>query len=119
MIHSMTAFARESRVTDDGVLTVELRSVNHRYLDVSFKLPDPLRALEPRLRELASASLARGKLDCLLRLQGPPDREANLQVDEGQLDRLLAAAGQVAESLPQARPMSPLEILQFPGICRQ
>ena len=51
MIQSMTAFARESTTTDQGILTVELRSVNHRYLDCSFKLPDALRPLEPRLRE--------------------------------------------------------------------
>ncbi len=70
MIHSMTAFARESGTTAQGVLTVELRSVNHRYLDCSFKLPDPLRALESTLREQAGKSLARGKLDCLVRLQG-------------------------------------------------
>ena len=60
MIQSMTAFARESIATDKGVLTVELRSVNHRYLDCSFKLPDALRALEPRLREAAGSALARG-----------------------------------------------------------
>ena len=53
MIHSMTAFARESATTEQGVLTVELRSVNHRYLDCSFKLPDALRPLEPTLREQA------------------------------------------------------------------
>ncbi|RLA57476.1 MAG: hypothetical protein DRQ65_01380, partial [Gammaproteobacteria bacterium] len=59
MIHSMTSFARESATTDQGILTVELRSVNHRYLDCSFKLPDALRSLEPQLREQAGKALAR------------------------------------------------------------
>jgi uncharacterized protein (TIGR00255 family) len=81
MIHSMTSFARESATTDQGVLTVELRSVNHRYLDCSFKLPDALRALEPKLREKAGSRLARGKLDCLIRLQEHPARSGGLQVN--------------------------------------
>ncbi|MEP1595214.1 MAG: YicC/YloC family endoribonuclease, partial [Halieaceae bacterium] len=58
----MTAFARESLATDNTVLTVEVRSVNHRYLDCTFKLPDTLRPLEVRLRDRAGSTIARGKL---------------------------------------------------------
>ena len=117
MIHSMTAFARESLNTDQGTLTVELRSVNHRYLDCSFKLPDVLRPLEPRLREQIGAALARGKVDCLIRVQSHPDRSGDWQVDTGQLERLLVAAGDIEARLDNSRPLSPLEVLQFPGIC--
>jgi uncharacterized protein (TIGR00255 family) len=117
MIHSMTAFARESTNTDRGVLTVELRSVNHRYLDCSFKLPDPLRVLEPRLRELAANALARGKLDCLIRLQSNPGKQTNFQVNAEQLDRLLIATRQIADKLGRTDSPEPLEILKFPGIC--
>ena len=117
MIHSMTAFARESTATDQGVLTVELRSVNHRYLDCSFKLPDALRALEPRLREQAGAALARGKLDCLIRLQGHAPQGSELQVNSQQLDKLLAATRLIDAKLPSATPPTALDILQFPGIC--
>ena len=117
MIHSMTAFARESMATDQGVLTVELRSVNHRYLDCTFKSPEALRPLEHRLRELAGAAMARGKLDCLIRLQGHPTHGGELRVNTEQLDRLLAATGLIGERLPGVRPPSALEILQFPGIC--
>ena len=113
----MTAFARESSNTDQGVLTVEVRSVNQRYLDCSFKLPDMLRPLEPRLREKAGKALARGKLDCLVRLQAHPAQTGELQVNEEQLDKVLAATQLVARRLDDARPLSPLEILQFPGIC--
>ena len=118
MIHSMTSFARETANTPAGLLTVELRTVNHRYLDSNFKLPDSLRPLEPRLREQAAAALARGKLDCLLRLQSRPEREASLQVDREQLRKLLAAAAEVGAELSELRPVSALEVLQFPGICR-
>ncbi len=117
MIHSMTAFARESGTTERGVLTVELRSVNHRYLDCSFKLPDFLRPLEPLLREAAGKVLARGKLDCLIRLQAHAAAEGELRVNEAQLDALLDAAQLVAEKLPDIRPPTALEVLQFPGIC--
>jgi uncharacterized protein (TIGR00255 family) len=117
MIHSMTAFARESAATDQGVLTVELRSVNHRYLDCSFKLPDALRTLEPRLREKAGSVLARGKLDCLIRLQAHPARTGELQVNPQQLQKLLAATRTIQEQMGDSRPCSALEVMQFPGIC--
>ena len=115
-IHSMTAFARESGNTDRGVLTVELRTVNHRYLDFSFKIPDALRTLEPRLRELASKKLARGKIDCFIRLQSHPGQSAELKVNAQQLDSLVAATDVIASKLKTSKPTA-LEVLQFPGIC--
>jgi uncharacterized protein (TIGR00255 family) len=117
MIHSMTSFARESATTEQGVLTVELRSVNHRYLDCSFKLLDALRPLEPRLREKAGKALARGKLDCMIRLQAHPARSGELHVNRQQLDKLLAATALVNDKLDSAGALSALEVLQFPGIC--
>jgi uncharacterized protein (TIGR00255 family) len=116
MIRSMTAFARESTSTAQGVLTVELRSVNHRYLDCSFKMPDVLRSLEPRLREQASATLARGKLDCMVRLQANPAQAGKQDIDYARLDTLLAAARIVQEKLGGTEPLNPLQVLQFPGI---
>lgn len=117
MIQSMTAFARESTNTDQGVLTVELRSVNHRYLDCSFKLPEALRPLEPRLRDKASTALARGKLECMMRLQGLTAQTDELQIDDARLDALLAATGVIQSRLDNAAPISPLQVLQYPGIC--
>ena len=116
MIQSMTAFARECVTTQQGILTVELRSVNHRYLDCSFKLPDALRSLEPRFREKASSALARGKLDCMLRLQAHPTQAGELQIDTAKLDALLIATRSIQARLDNAAPVSPLEVLQFPGI---
>ena len=116
MIRSMTAFARESLAVGEAILTVELRSVNHRYLDCSFKLPDTLRALEPRLREKISATLARGKVDCMIRLQENPAQAGALTIDNAKLDALLAAARAVQDRLEATMPISPLDILQFPGV---
>ncbi|MEZ5570576.1 MAG: YicC/YloC family endoribonuclease [Halioglobus sp.] len=112
----MTAFARESISTSRGVLTVELRSVNHRYLDCSFKLPDALRSLEPSLREKASSTLARGKLDCMIRLQANPAQDGKQEVDLARLDALLAAARIVQQRMESTSPLDPLRLLQFPGI---
>jgi len=118
MIHSMTAFARESRATDQGTLTVELRTVNHRYLDCSFKIPDTLRSLEGGFREQASKALARGKLDCLVRLQNQDaSTGAALAIDEKRLQEVLQAAQRIASHAPNALPLNPLEVLSFPGVC--
>ena len=117
MIQSMTAFARESATTAQGILTVEMRSVNHRYLDCSFKLPDALRSLESRLREKAGTALARGKLDCMIRLQAHPSQLGELAIDPARLDAVLAATRVIQQKLDGAAPVSPLEVLQFPGVC--
>ncbi|MCL4106053.1 UNVERIFIED_CONTAM: hypothetical protein GTU68_058359 [Idotea baltica] len=119
MIRSMTAFAREALVTDQGALTIELRSVNHRYLDCTFKLAESLRHLEPKLRDCAGKKLARGKLDCLIRLQPENNSRPSLEIDEEHLEQLLHSAAKIAARLPESQPLAPLAVLQFPGICRQ
>lgn len=116
-IRSMTAFARETLATDQGDLTIELRSVNHRYLDCTFKLPEALRHLEPKLRDSAGKKLARGKIDCMVRMQLNENTSSSLVVDTKRLDNLLQSAATVAERLPETRPLSSLEVLQFPGVC--
>jgi uncharacterized protein (TIGR00255 family) len=116
-IYSMTAFARESADIDQGALTVEIRTVNHRYLDCSFKLPDALRNLEVRLRQQAAAKLARGKVECQIRLQPQAAWGSAIKINEQQLQRVVAAAATVAAGLPHAQPINPLELLQFPGVC--
>ena len=116
MIQSMTAFARESAATELGILTVEMRSVNHRYLDCSFKLPDALRSLEPRLREKTGAVLARGKFDCMIRLQSHPAQLGELEIDSKRLVALMAATRTIQAQLDNPAALNPLDILQFPGI---
>lgn len=114
-LHSMTAFARE---VSEGPLAiaVELRSVNHRYLDCHFKLPEALRALEPRLRDALAGAIARGKIDCQLR---PAEGEGSgsLRLDEGRLDAVLAALAMIRARCTDAATPDPLALLQFPGVC--
>jgi uncharacterized protein (TIGR00255 family) len=116
MINSMTAFAREVDDTGAGSLAVEIRSVNHRYLDCIFKLPEALRGLEPAWRQLLQQSLSRGKLECQVRWQANQGDSGDLQIDGDRLRQLAAATELVKLSLPDCRPPTTLEVMQWPGV---
>jgi uncharacterized protein (TIGR00255 family) len=116
MVRSMTAFARQEREGDWGALTWELRSVNHRYLEVSLRLPDELRTLETAVRERAARRLGRGKLDCNLRFKPALRRGPALRLDEQALGQVIAACEQIRARLPQAAPVNPLDLLRWPGV---
>jgi uncharacterized protein (TIGR00255 family) len=116
MVRSMTAFARQEREGDWGALTWELRSVNHRYLEVSLRLPDELRTLETAVRERAARRLGRGKLDCNLRFKPALRRDAALRLDEQALGQVIAACEQIRARLPQAAPVDPLDLLRWAGV---
>ncbi len=116
MIRSMTAYAGGERVTPWGTLGCELRSVNHRFLEVGTRLPEELRALEPQLRERIAARLSRGKLDLVMRLRAP-EAAANLQVDEALLGQLGRLAHRLTSDFPNLQ-VSFTDLLQLPGVTR-
>ena len=119
MIRSMTAFARQESEGDWGVLTWELRSVNHRYLEVSLRLPDELRSLETAIRERASRRLGRGKLDCNLRYK-PAQRRAALVLNHDALTQTLTACEHIREQLTGgAATLNPLDLLRWPGVIQE
>jgi len=116
MIQSMTGYATASRELPAGLLTLELRSVNHRFFDVGFRMPDELRALEPALREAIAARVTRGKLECRISL-GPAagsTRAAELNADL--LARLRALEAQVRAAAPGAAALSVADLLRWPGM---
>ncbi|WOJ92409.1 YicC/YloC family endoribonuclease [Congregibacter variabilis] len=115
-LHSMTAFARET-ASAPTTLVVELRSVNHRYLDCHFKLPDSLRALEPKLRDGLAKTLKRGKLDCHIRVVDAANKDS-LEVNPERLASLLKALDQIRAQTADASAPNTLELLQFPGVCQ-
>src|SRR5688572_31229157 len=82
MIHSMTGYAAAAREFPFGTLGVELRSVNHRYLDVQFRLPDDLRAIEPALRDTLAEKIARGKVECRVSFAAAPGSGKSLKINE-------------------------------------
>ncbi|MGD2083868.1 MAG: YicC/YloC family endoribonuclease [Chromatiales bacterium] len=116
MTCSMTAFARAESREAQGALVWELRSVNHRFLEVFVRLPDELKALEPRVRERAAARLGRGKLDATLRFRPGGEAAAPVQLNRRVLDQLLAVADQVEKALDTAAPLSIADVLRWPGV---
>ena len=117
MIRSMTAFASAESETVHGSLSIELRSVNHRYLELSPRLPDDLRSFEPQLRDTLNARLARGKVDINLRLKPAATRAAALVVDEELLARLTESAQALAARFPALR-VDFTSLLSWPGVLR-
>ena len=119
MIHSMTGFARESVETDIGTLTWEIRAVNHRYLDVQFKLPDDLRPKEQMFRQQASAALGRGKVECALHFRRAVHRDSELQIDKGLVELIGHRISELTAKLRNVAAANPIEILRWPGVVLQ
>ena len=115
---SMTAFSRHESTTAWGALIWELRSVNHRFLDISLRLPEELRMLEPRARELLGARLARGKVDGSLRFQAGEAAAGSIEINAEQAQRLLATADQLRASAPDVAPLRAVDVLHWPGVIK-
>ena len=116
MIRSMTAFARLTHSASYGQLTWELRSVNHRYMEPHFKLPDALRFLETPLRERLREQLSRGKIECALKLTLHAEQASGLQVNLTLAQQLIDACQTVHRLMPSSQPEMAINILQWPGV---
>jgi uncharacterized protein (TIGR00255 family) len=108
----MTAFAR---VETEGIAW-EIRSVNQRYLDVNFKIPESVRFTEPGLREALRNKLQRGKLDCMLRINLDQTTTRDIKINVEMLNNLKAASEVVTQTIPNLRAPTALEVLQWPGV---
>ena len=115
MIYSMTGYAVAARELESAVLNLELRSVNHRYLDIQFRMPDELRVIEPALREALSAKLNRGKIECRISYTPTPGRKG-LELEPELLQQLVALNTRVRAALPAARDLSVSDVLRWPGM---
>jgi uncharacterized protein (TIGR00255 family) len=111
----MTAFARTDRHLEGASLAWEIRSVNHRYLEVSPRLPDALRSLENPVRERLRQRLARGKVDVTLRYQ-TDDSDPCLELNEPLVKQIAEAARRAGDMVLHAGQVNPLELLRFPGV---
>ena len=112
----MTGYAIIKRESDAGTLTIELKSVNSRFLDLQFRINDELRSLEPLLREAIMARAARGKVECRLSFGRKEQSENSLAVNEALLAALNTAQHNVLAKFNEARPMSVNELLRWPGV---
>ena len=118
MIRSMTAFASAETDTPWGALSFELRSVNHRYLELNPRLPDELRAIETALRERVAARLTRGKVDVNLRFRASDAATAEIRVNDQVLDKLETAAAAFAERFPKLS-TDFANLLAWPGVLKR
>ena len=111
----MTGYAAAASGSPRGTLSLELRSVNSRFLDLQFRIAEALRAHEPLLRERISARVARGKIDCRLSLTEEPTQGA-AELNGEMISRLKALADAARKSFPDAAPLSMADILRWPGM---
>ena len=118
MARSMTAFARQELVKDWGTLTLELRSVNHRYLDVSMRMPEDFRNLEPKIREKISAKLARGKVDVGLKFSRTEAAAGDMLIDMDLIQQISNASREIDHILYNPAQVSSLELLRWPGVIK-
>ena len=116
MTSSMTAFSREHTPTSWGQLTWEIRSVNHRYLDASLRLPEPLRTIEEKVREIVNQKIARGKLECCLRFQIDRNKPGAMTIDKGLVDRLTEMSNEIEKRIHESSSLGVTEILNWPGV---
>ena len=116
MLHSMTGFSRQSADTPAGTMTWELRAVNHRYLDVQFKLPDELRPKEAEFKKLVSAVLRRGKVECALHLKRAFDRQSELKLNPDVVEIVGTRITEIRNAVPDAAPPNAIDILRWPGV---
>lgn len=119
MISSMTGFARRETTGPWGTLTCELRSVNHRFLEPGFRLPEELRGTESELRQVLGRELRRGKVDCTVHFRPAQGAERALDIDRDALERLLARVREVAAALPEGRSIDAVDLLRWPGVIRE
>ena len=119
MLHSMTGFARESAESDIGTLTWELRAVNHRYLDIQFKLPDEMRPWEQDFRQQVSAVLNRGKVECALHFRRAFDQQNEIEINTELVELIGTRIKEMSAELPATGAVNPFDVMRWPGVVQQ
>lgn len=119
MLRSMTGFARSQSTTALGEASWELRSVNHRYLEVQLKLPEGFRALEPELRQAITRGIRRGKVDAALSWRPTSAHAGTATLDLAYARELITHAERVAAEIARPGAINPVTILGWPGVLQQ
>ena len=114
----MTGFSTAEKVVAPFQLTWEIRSVNHRFLDLGFRIPDELRYLEPELRDIAGRVISRGKVDCSLKVSTALGTAGKGELDQAVVVELRALELKVRKDFPEAAPLAVAEVLRWPGLLR-
>jgi uncharacterized protein (TIGR00255 family) len=115
----MTGFARHTAESATGVLTCELKAVNHRYFDVQFRLPEELRPRETDLRQLIGTTVRRGKVDCTLHFRRAPGRPVELTLNQPLVEQIGRRARELTAVLPDLHGLNAIDVLRWPGVIEE
>ncbi len=116
MIHSMTAYGRAEDSNNNNSISCEIRSVNHRYLELSIRLPEELRPIEQKIREQISDKLKRGKIDCNIRIEQHNVHNEMLSINDDLLKKVIGLAEKTNIDLTASSPLNALDLLRWPGV---
>ncbi len=116
MAQSMTGFARSEIQLSHCTLSCEIRSVNQRFLDPNFRLPEALREFEPQLREVLRKRIPRGKVECTMRIHDTAEERASWEINTTLAQQLIAATREIAAITDSPTTLDPLDILKWPGM---
>jgi len=116
MMLSMTAFSRQQLERDWGSLTWEIRSVNHRYLETSIRLPDALSGMESSIREIVRGRLQRGKVECRLRFRATNSSAADLQINKELAKKVSQVNSEIQNLIGSTLELNSIDVLRWPGV---
>jgi uncharacterized protein (TIGR00255 family) len=112
----MTGFARQSAESGAGTMTWELRAVNHRYLDVQFRMPDEFRPIEQAFKQQVSAKLSRGKVECALHFRRAFDQQAEMKLNADLVSLVGTRVTEIRNAVADAAAPGAIDILRWPGV---
>ena len=116
MIHSMTAYGRVENSEGQNSISCEIRSVNHRYSEISIRLPEELRLLEQKIRDHISGKIKRGKIECNIRIEKHNAYDESLSINQDLLKNIIEAAKRINSDLSTSAPLDSLDLLRWPGV---
>ena len=116
MIHSMTAYGRVENLEGQNSISCEIRSVNHRYSEISIRLPEELRPLEQKIRDHISGKIKRGKIECNIRIEKHNAYDEALSINQDLLKNIIEAAKKINSDLSTSAPLDSLDLLRWPGV---
>ena len=116
MIHSMTAYGRVENSEGQNSISCEIRSVNHRYSEISIRLPEELRPLEQKIRDHISGKIKRGKIECNIRIEKHNAYDESLSINQDLLKNIIEASKRINSDLSTSAPLDSLDLLRWPGV---
>jgi len=116
MIHSMTAYGRVENSEGQNSISCEIRSVNHRYSEISIRLPEELRPLEQKIRDRISGKIKRGKIECNIRIEKHNAYDEALSINQDLLKNIIEASKRINSDLSTSAPLDSLDLLRWPGV---